>query len=181
VCLGGREEDSGMTRDDPKRTGASAEIARLTEEIELSKASNAKVLITGDSGVRTDLIAHAIHQGSARSSEAFVPVKCSSLTEKVLGSQLQSADRGTVFLDEIGDMPPELQSLLLQFLETNLIKSPGLNETARRVDVRVIAAANQNLSDRVMSGQFLEDLFYRLNVIHIVVPPQIGSLRFPSI
>jgi DNA-binding NtrC family response regulator len=169
-----------MTIDDPKRTAASSEIARLAEEIELSKASNAKVLITGDSGVRKDLIAHAIHQGSARSSEAFVPVKCGSLTEKVLGSQLQSADRGTLFLDEVSDMSPELQALLLQFLETSVIQTPGPNGAARRVDVRVIAAANQNLSDRVMSGKFLEELFYRLNVIHIVVPPQIGPTRFPT-
>ena len=169
-----------MTRDDSKRTAASAEIARLTEEIELSKASNAKVLITGDSGVRKELIAHAIHEGSARSLAAFVPVKCGSLTETAFGSELQSAHRGTLFLDEVGDMSPELQALLLQFLETNVIQSPGPDGTARRVDVRVIAATNQNLSDRVMSGKFLEGLFYRLNVIHIVVPPQIGLLRFPS-
>jgi DNA-binding NtrC family response regulator len=169
-----------MTRDDPKRTTASAEIARLTEEIELSKASNAKVLITGDSAVRKDLIAHDIHKGSARSLEAFVPVKCGSLTETALGSELQSADRGTLFLDEVGDMPPELQALFLRFLETGVIQSPAADGAACRVDVRVIAAATQNLSDRVTTGKFLEALFYRLNVIHIVVPPQIGSLRFPS-
>jgi transcriptional regulator with PAS, ATPase and Fis domain len=169
-----------MTRDDTTRTAASAEIARLTEEIELSKASNAKVLITGDGDVRKDLIAHAIHHGSVRSMHPFVPIKCATLTETIFGSELENADRGTVFLDEADGMTPAVQALLLQFLETSVIQSAGSNGATRRVDVRVIAAADRNLPDLVLSGTFLEDLFYRLNVIHIVVPPEIGSVRFPS-
>ncbi len=151
---------------------------------------DAKVLITGESGVGKDLIAREIHGRSSRAVRPFIPVNCAGLTETLLESELfghvkgsftgayrdkpgklQMAHRGTLFLDEVGEMSLRMQALLLRFLENGEIQAVGADHARSTVDVRVVAATNRNLPDMVASGQFREDLLYRLRVIHIHVPP----------
>jgi len=146
------------------------------------------VLLTGETGTGKDLVAKAIHYHSDRASRPFVNITCSALPEQLLESELfghergaftdarqqkrglfETADGGTVFLDEIGEMTPGLQSKLLRFLEEKTFKRVG-GLTDIRVDVRVIAATNRNLEDEVKAGKFREDLFYRLQVMPIVLP-----------
>jgi len=147
------------------------------------------VLITGETGVGKDVIARHIHSHSARSGAEYVPVNCAGVTESLLESELfghrkgsftgayrdkigklQVAHGGTLFLDEIGEMSLRMQAVLLRFLENGEIHMVGA-DTARTVDVRVVAATNRNLGEVVRAGQFREDLLYRLQVIHIHVPP----------
>jgi len=147
------------------------------------------VLLTGETGTGKDLAAKAIHFNSDRSAKPFVNITCSALPEHLLESELfghergaftdarqlkrglfETADGGTIFLDEIGDMMPGLQSKLLRFLEEKTFKRVGgLNDI--RVDVRVVAATNRDLEQDVQAGKFREDLFYRLQVMPIVLPP----------
>src|SRR3954454_1795581 len=153
-------------------------------------AGAAKVLITGESGVGKDVIARQIHLSSARATGPFIAVNCAGFAEMLLESelfghakgsftgahrdkqgQLQMAHRGTLFLDEVGEMSLRMQALLLRFLETGEVHSVGAHHAAAPVNVRVVAATNRNLADRVASGDFREDLLYRLRVIHIHVPP----------
>ena len=155
-----------------------------------SAAGDAKVLVTGESGVGKDVIARHIHLTSKRARGPFIAVNCAGLTETLLESELfghvkgsftgayrdkrgklQMAHGGTLFLDEVGEMSLRMQALLLRFLETGEIQSVGAHEETAHVDVRVIAATNRNLPDRVAAGEFREDLLYRLRVIHIHVPP----------
>jgi transcriptional regulator with PAS, ATPase and Fis domain len=162
----------------------------LIAEIERVARSDAKVLITGESGVGKELVAHAIHAQSTRAARPFVAVNCAGLPETLLESELfghvkgsftgayrdkqgklEIADRGTMFLDEIGEMTLRMQGLLLRFLETGELQKVGADRVVGRVDVRVIAATNRNLRDMIDQGTFREDLFYRLNVIHLTVPP----------
>ena len=150
----------------------------------------AKVLITGESGVGKDLIAREIHARSSRAPRAYIAVNCAGLTETLLESELfghvkgsftgayrdkpgklQLAHRGTLFLDEVGEMSLRMQALLLRFLENGEIQSVGADHIKSTVDVRVVAATNRNLAVMVASGQFREDLLYRLRVIHVHVPP----------
>jgi len=157
---------------------------------ERAAESTAKVLITGESGVGKDQIARHIHAHSARRSGAYVAVNCAGLTETLLESELfghvkgsftgayrdkrgklSLAHRGTLFLDEVGEMSLRMQALLLRFLENGEIQAVGSDQAEARVDVRVVAATNRNLSDLVAAGQFREDLLYRLRVIHLHVPP----------
>jgi two-component system response regulator AtoC len=147
------------------------------------------VLLTGETGTGKDLVAKAIHYHSDRASRPFVNITCSALPEQLLESELfghergaftdarqqkrglfETADGGTVFLDEIGEMTPGLQSKLLRFLEEKTFKRVG-GLADIRVDVRVIAATNRNLEEEVKTGKFREDLFYRLQVMPIVLPP----------
>ena len=170
--------------------GASGVIAELSQEIDRIARSDAKVLITGESGVGKELVAHAIHQRSPRSGRPMVAVNCAGLPETLLESELfghvkgsftgayrdkqgklEMADRGSIFLDEIGEMTLRMQGLLLRFMETGELQKVGADRIAGRVNVRVIAATNRNLRDMISEGTFREDLFYRLNVIHLVVPP----------
>ena len=170
--------------------GTSAAVTEAREEIALVARSDAKVLITGESGVGKDLVSRAVHFQSARAQHPFVAVNCAGLPETLLESELfghakgsftgayrdkpgklELADRGTVLLDEVGEMSLRMQSLLLRFLETGELQKVGSERTSRVVDVRVIASTNRNLVEMIEQGQFREDLFYRLNVIHIVVPP----------
>jgi transcriptional regulator with GAF, ATPase, and Fis domain len=163
------------------------EILALTGRV---ATGDAKVLITGESGVGKDLIAREIHARSPRASRAFVAVNCAGLTETLLESELfghvkgsftgayrdkpgklQLANRGTLFLDEVGEMSLRMQALLLRFLENGEIQAVGADHLRSTVDVRVVAATNRNLGDMVANGQFREDLLYRLRVIHIHVPP----------
>ena len=171
-------------------TGTSNVMVELKQEIERIARSDAKVLITGESGVGKELVAHAVHAQSPRSHRAFVAVNCAGLPETLLESELfghvkgsftgayrdkpgklELADEGTIFLDEIGEMTMRMQGLLLRFMETGELQKVGSDRTGGRVDVRVIAATNRNLRDMVAQGSFREDLFYRLNVIHLTVPP----------
>jgi len=153
-------------------------------------ASEGKVLITGESGVGKDLVARHIHTNSRRNGRPFVAVNCAALTDSLLESELfghvkgsftgayrdkpgklQVAHRGTIFLDEVGEMSLRMQALLLRFLENGEIQSVGSDGQPARVDVRVVAATNRNLPELIAAGQFREDLMYRLRVIHLEVPP----------
>ncbi len=169
--------------------GNSTAIKKVYREIEKSTRTLATVLITGDSGTGKELIARAIHYGSDRSSSPFVPINCGAIPESLLESELFghvkgaftgadvsragffiTADGGTVFLDEISDTSPAMQVRLLRFLQEKEVCMVGDSKT-RKVDVRVIAATNKDLLSLVKKGIFREDLFYRLNVISISVPP----------
>jgi transcriptional regulator with GAF, ATPase, and Fis domain len=171
-------------------TGRSAEVAALEQEIDRVARSDAKVLITGESGVGKEIVARAIHSRGPRASHVFAPVNCAGLPETLLESELfghvkgsftgayrdkpgklETAHMGTIFLDEVGEMTLRMQGLLLRFLETGEIQKVGADGSGRIVNVRVIAATNRDLREMIKQGTFREDLFYRLNVIHIVVPP----------
>ena len=166
---------------------AAAATRDLLGKVASSPAST--VLLTGESGTGKDLAARVIHDTSARAARPFMNVTCSALTETLLESELfghergaftdarerkrgllESAAGGTVFLDEIGEMALALQAKLLRFLEEKTFKRVGGAEDVR-VDVRVVAATNRNLEDDVRDGSFREDLFYRLNVLPIRLPP----------
>ena len=170
--------------------GQSAALRELQEELARVADSDAKVLITGESGTGKELVAREIHVQSERAPRPFVPVNCAGLPETLLESELfgfmkgsftgayrdrpgklEAADKGTIFLDEIGEMTTRMQGLLLRFLETGEVQKVGSDRIERRVNVRVVAATNRNLADMVTRGEFREDLFYRLNVIHLSVPP----------
>src|ERR671923_45326 len=171
-------------------TGRSAEVTALEQEIDRVARSDAKVLITGESGVGKEIVARAIHSRGPRASHVFAPVNCAGLPETLLESELfghvkgsftgayrdkpgklETAHNGTVFLDEIGEMTLRMQGLLLRFMETGEIQKVGADRVVAHPDVRVIAATNRNLRDMITEGTFREDLFYRLNVIHLTVPP----------
>ncbi len=170
--------------------GTSRPITELKAEIERVARSDAKVLITGESGAGKEVVARAINAASPRANQPFVPVNCAGIPETLLESELfghvkgsftgayrdkpgklEMSDNGTIFLDEIGEMTLRMQGLLLRFLETGEIQKVGAERVANVTNVRVITATNRNLRDLITQGQFREDLFYRINVIHIVVPP----------
>ena len=170
--------------------GTSSVILELAQEIDRVSKSDAKVLITGESGVGKELVAHAIHARSARVGRPMVAMNCAGLPETLLESELfghvkgsftgayrdkqgklEIADGGTMFLDEVAEMTLRMQGLLLRFMETGEIQKVGADRAVGRVNVRVIAATNRNLRDMIAEGTFREDLFYRLNVIHLTVPP----------
>ncbi|MEO5740887.1 MAG: sigma-54 dependent transcriptional regulator [Vicinamibacterales bacterium] len=170
--------------------GASSATRVIREEIEYASKSDAKVLITGESGVGKEVVAQMVHQQSRRRSAPLVTINCAGVPDTLLASELfghvrgsftdahrdkpgwlEQANRGTIFLDEVGEMSLQMQSLLLRFLENGEIQRVGSEKLSSKVDVRVIAATNRKLVDRIASNEFREDLFYRLNVIHIPVPP----------
>jgi transcriptional regulator with PAS, ATPase and Fis domain len=170
--------------------GTSKLLAELRSEIEHVGRSGAKVLITGESGVGKEVVARAIAAASPRPAATFIPVNCAGIPETLLESELfghvkgsftgayrdkpgklEMASNGTIFLDEIGEMTLRMQGLLLRFLETGEIQKVGAERVAMAPNVRVIAATNRDLRELVSQGQFREDLFYRINVIHLVVPP----------
>ena len=170
--------------------GTSLPVLDLKAEIERIARSDAKVLVTGESGTGKELVALGIHAASARADRPFVPVNCAGLPETLLESELfghvkgsftgayrdkqgklELADQGTVFLDEIGEMTLRMQGLLLRFLETGELQKVGADRAAGVVNVRVIAATNRQLPEMIAQGTFREDLYYRLNVIHLHVPP----------
>jgi DNA-binding NtrC family response regulator len=166
---------------------AMRQVKALLGRVADSPAST--LLLTGETGTGKDLAAKAVHYNSGRSTKAFVNITCSALPEQLLESELfghergaftdarqqkrglfETADGGTVFLDEIGEMTAALQAKLLRFLEERTFKRVG-GLADLRVDVRVIAATNRNLEDEVKAGKFREDLFYRLQVMPIALPP----------
>jgi len=168
---------------------ASAAMQRVTDQIQRLQGNDLNVLITGESGTGKDLVARAIHAGSPRSGNMFLPYNCTSATRELADSQLfghrrgsftgatsdqpgvlRTAVGGTLFLDEVGDLPIDVQPKLLRFLEQGEVLPVG-DTRPQRVDVRVVAATNADLEHRVTEGKFREDLFYRLCVIRIHVPP----------
>ena len=173
----------------PRIIFASAQMARVVELAKRAGDSEAKVLITGESGVGKDLIARETHATSPRRSRPFIAVNCAGFPESLLESELfghlrgsftgadrdrpgklQLADGGTLFLDEVGEMSLRMQALLLRFLESGEIQTIG-DKYTHTVNVRLVAATNRNLAERVAAGEFREDLLYRLRVIEIAVPP----------
>jgi transcriptional regulator with GAF, ATPase, and Fis domain len=169
--------------------GISALARQLRTEIETAARSDAKVLITGETGVGKDVVARLLHQHSARAQAPFAAINCAGLPDTLLESELfghvrgsftgavrdklglfEAADRGTAFLDEAGEMSTRMQGVLLRFLETGEVQRVGSERVLRRVNVRVIAATNRDLAHQMSLGAFREDLYYRLNVIRIHVP-----------
>ena len=164
-------------------------MTRVVEQIQRLQGNDLTVLITGESGTGKELVARAIHVGSHRSAAMFLPYNCTTTGRDLADSQLfghrrgaftgavsdqpglvRSAAGGTLFLDEIGDLPLDVQPKLLRFLEQHEIMPVG-ETRPQRVDVRVLAATNADLEQRVAEGKFREDLYYRLSVIRIHVPP----------
>jgi transcriptional regulator with PAS, ATPase and Fis domain len=170
--------------------GASPVIEGLRCDVEVVARSDARVLITGESGVGKELVAHAIHDQSRRAGGPFVAVNCAGIPETLLESELfghtrgsftgahkdragklEVADNGTILLDEVGEMTLRMQGLLLRFLASGDVQKIGADRASKRLDVRVIAATNRHLASMTAEGKFREDLYYRLNVVHITVPP----------
>jgi DNA-binding NtrC family response regulator len=169
--------------------GSSPRLQAVLDQVKLIAPSRATVLIEGESGTGKELIAQAIHQSSPRSRAPFVAVHCASLSESLLESEIfghergaftgaaerrvgrfESADTGTLFLDEISEISPATQVKLLRFLETKSIERVGGSKPIE-LDVRLVAATNTSLEQRVKAGRFREDLFFRLNVVKVLLPP----------
>jgi DNA-binding NtrC family response regulator len=170
--------------------GTSATMRAIEREISVAAGCGAKVLITGESGVGKELVARLIHERGRRANAPFVPMNCAGLPDSLLESELfghvrgsftgayrdkrgrlESAHKGTIFMDEIGEMSLRMQAMLLRFLETGEIQRVGADRSLPPLDVRVIAATHRDLVAGVADQSFREDLFYRLKVIHIDVPP----------
>jgi DNA-binding NtrC family response regulator len=168
--------------------GKAENMAKVYQFIEMVAPTGATVLIQGESGVGKELIARAIHQRSPRSQGPLVSMNCGAIPESLLESELfgfekgaftgadtarqgkiEMSDRGTLFLDEVGEMNPKTQIELLRVLETKELRRLGGSKLIS-VDLRILAATNKKLSDEVAAGRFREDLFYRLNVVPVVVP-----------
>ena len=173
-----------------KLIGRSSAILGVEEDIQCAAGSDAKVLIAGESGVGKEVVARLIHARGHRRRAPLICVNCAGVPDSLLASELfghvrgsftdahrdrqgllEQANGGTIFLDEVGEMTPQMQSLLLRFLDGGEIQQVGASGGGRKVDVRVITATNRRLIDRVQTNHFREDLFYRLNVIHIDIPP----------
>lgn len=169
--------------------GESPAFIHLVNQIKQISDTNAKILIEGESGTGKELIAWAIHHNSSRSGKPYVKLNCAAIPPDLLESELFghkkgsftgaindregkfiSANTGTLFLDEIGDLPLSLQAKILRALEDSEVEIIGENIPVK-IDVRIISATNKNLSELVKKNEFREDLFYRLNVIKIFVPP----------
>jgi transcriptional regulator with PAS, ATPase and Fis domain len=170
--------------------GIGTAIRAVDAEIEYAARSDAKVLITGESGVGKEVIARLIHQRSRRAHTPLVTINCAGIPDSLLESALfghvrgsftgafrdrmgllEVAHGGTMFLDEVAEMSLRMQALLLRFLENGEIQRVGSDRSQTRVNVRIIAATNRNPLERIASKDFREDLYYRLNVIHITIPP----------
>jgi transcriptional regulator with PAS, ATPase and Fis domain len=170
--------------------GTSEVLQNLQLEIDSAARSTAKVLLTGETGVGKEVVARLIHERSERRSKPFVTINCAGVPDTLLESELfghtrgsftdayrdnpgrlRQAQHGTVFLDEVGEMSLRMQALLLRFLETGEIETIGGTGARTHVDVRVITATNRNLQEGVVAGTFRQDLFYRLNVLHVHISP----------
>jgi two-component system nitrogen regulation response regulator NtrX len=169
--------------------GESPGLRQVWEAIKRAAPTNATVLLLGESGVGKELVARAIHRNSLRSRERFIQVNCAAIPEELIESELfghekgsftgatekqigkfEQADRGTIFLDEVGDMSPKTQAKVLRVLQEGEVERLGSARTIK-VDVRVIAATNKDLEQEIEKGTFREDLYFRLSVIPIRVPP----------
>lgn len=175
---------------EPRLIGRSEAIRAVEADIECAARSHAKVLITGETGVGKEVVARLIHQRSARASQQLVTVNCAGVPESLLESELfghrrgsftgayrdkpgllESAPNGTLFLDEVGEMTMRMQVVLLRFLETGEIQRIGADRPHTRVNVRLITATNRDLPKEIAAGTFREDLYFRLNVIRVTIPP----------
>ena len=169
--------------------GQSPALRGVLESVQRAAPTNATVLLRGESGVGKELVARTIHRNSPRAGQRFVQVNCAAIPEELIESELfghekgsftgatekqvgkfEQADRGTIFLDEVGDMSQKTQAKVLRVLQEQEVERLGSARTIK-VDVRVIAATNKNLEEAIERGEFREDLYFRLNVIPIVVPP----------
>src|SRR5262245_6251282 len=169
--------------------GSSPTLRSVLEAVTRAAPTNATVLLLGESGVGKELVARTIHRNSPRAGQRFVQVNCAAIPEELIESELfghekgsftgatekqvgkfEQADRGTIFLDEVGDMSQKTQAKVLRVLQEQEVERLGSARTIK-VDVRVIAATNKNLEEAIERGEFREDLYFRLNVIPIVVPP----------
>ena len=169
--------------------GSSKPVRKMLAEIEKASRTVATVLVLGESGTGKELVARAVHYSSSRSSSPFVPVNCGAIPEKLLESELfgyvkgaftganesragffQTADGGTILLDEVNEMSPAMQVKLLRVLQDKQVCMVG-SRKAQKIDIRIIASSNKDLRGLVNKGVFREDLFFRLNVITITVPP----------
>ena len=165
-------------------------LKEVIAEAEYVARSDSKVLITGESGVGKELLAKHVHEHSPRSRRPLITINCAGVPESLLESELfghvrgsftdayrdrrgllEAADGGTVFLDEVGEMSLRMQALLLRFFETGEIQRVGSDHHMTTVDVRVISATNRDLLEQTRLREFREDLYYRLNVVHLVMPP----------
>jgi two-component system nitrogen regulation response regulator NtrX len=172
-----------------KLIGESEKMRTLKQQIELAGQSNSRVLILGESGTGKELVARRLHEKSPRSSGPFIEVNCAAIPQELIESELfghekgsftgaierktgkfELAHEGTLFLDEIGDMTLQTQAKVLRVLETQVFQRVGSGKSIK-VDVRIIAATNKDLAEEVKNGGFREDLFFRLNVIPLTVPP----------
>jgi transcriptional regulator with GAF, ATPase, and Fis domain len=170
--------------------GASEAIRAIETDIDCAARSDAKVLITGETGVGKEVVTRLIHQRSARRNAPLVTLNCAGLPDSLLESELfghargsftgayrdkpgllEMGDSGTVFLDEVGEMSTRMQVVLLRFLETGEIQRIGADRSHARVNVRLITATNRDLPVQIANGVFREDLYFRLNVIRLHIPP----------
>jgi two-component system response regulator AtoC len=165
-------------------------MRQIQEELKQSARSDAKILLTGESGVGKEVIARLVHEYSQRRGRPFVVINCAGVPDTLLESELfghvrgsftgayrdkpgllEQAHGGTIFLDEVGEMSLRMQALLLRFLEDGDIQRVGSERRTGTINVRVVTATNRVLLDRIAAGAFREDLYYRINVIHVAVPP----------
>ena len=181
---------AGTRPSEVRLIGRSDAICRIEDDIDCAARSDAKVLITGETGVGKEVVARLIHTRSARASAELVTLNCAGLPDSLLESELfghvrgsftdayrdkpgllEMAPNGTVFLDEVGEMSTRMQAVLLRFLESGEIQRLGADRSYIRVNVRLITATNRDLQAQVASGGFREDLYFRLNVIRLMIPP----------
>lgn len=170
--------------------GTSATMEAIRAEIGISAALESKVLLTGETGVGKEVVAHEIHRRSRRAAGPFVAINCAGLPDPLLESELfghvrgsftgafndnpgllRHGDGGTVFLDEVGEMSLRMQALFLRFLETGEMQTVGSTGPRARINVRLVTATNRPLRTAIARGEFREDLFYRLNVLNLHIPP----------
>ena len=181
-----------------KLIGQAPNFESMLRSARMVAATDVTVLIIGETGTGKEVLAHALQQHSPRASKPFITINCAALPEALVESELfghkkgsftgatgtqvgrlQAADGGTVFMDEVDSLPLPLQAKLLRFLETGEIQPVGETAT-QNVDVRIIAATNANLQDRIADGEFRRDLYYRLNVVPLDIPPlreRIGDVQ----
>ncbi|MEW5945457.1 MAG: sigma-54 dependent transcriptional regulator [bacterium] len=183
------EEEARARGEGPVIIGKSEKIQAILNLVRQIGPTDANVLITGESGTGKELVAAAIHGHSRRAGRRFLAINCGSFTEELLANELfghekdaytgatsarpgllESADGGTVFFDEVGDMPPAMQAKLLRVIQERVVFRVGGNKPVP-VDIRVVAATNRDLKKALLQGLFREDLYYRLNVIPVFVPP----------
>jgi DNA-binding NtrC family response regulator len=181
---------SSAAKPEVRLVGRSEAMRTIEADIECAARSDAKVLVTGETGVGKEVIARLIHHASQRAAGPLVTVNCAGLPDSLLESELfghtrgsftgayrdklgllEMAPNGTVFLDEVGEMSTRMQVVLLRFLETGEIQRVGADKPHARVNVRLITATNRDLQHHIATGNFREDLYFRLNVIRMSVPP----------
>jgi len=185
-----RMRPAPSSRPEVRLVGKSKAIEAIETDIECAARSDAKVLITGETGVGKEVVARLIHQRSQRSSGNLITVNCAGVPDSLLESELfghtrgsftgayrdkagllEQAQNGTVFLDEVGEMSMRMQVVLLRFLETGEIQRIGAARSHTHVNVRLVTATNRDLQTQIASGAFREDLYFRLNVIRLSIPP----------